>query len=223
MFAYSAENLSACPKSSDVSSLDSGLYCNQIIDPNTSLVTDFLKLTDVTNYPNGCDADKCNACTLSFTTTFSPDNSLNNERSYTTVATISPVEGSSNLTIDSAGVFRSLNRKVELYMAKPEATDFIRVLDAYATPTSSAFGTKILVGVKLTSVNGVANVKAYIKTSRDEDRDDVPAPRIIPNLTLSGGYYTGDWTGELGAYFVDVVITDGANPPNTLSYKIYPF
>ena len=231
MFAYSAENLLACPKSNNVSGLDSGVYCNQYVDANTNVTAEFLQPTDTTNYPNGCDADKCNACKISFTTTYSPDAVANNDRTYNTVATVSPIENEeySTLTIDSTGLFRSLSRKVELYMSKAEVGEFIIISNASATPISSEEGEAISIVTSVKADNGVSLAQAHIKSS--STGSDIAGSPIDLTLdytlkadgTLNNGVFSGIWTGTTaGAYYVDIEVLD-AKGYSTKKLNIQPF
>jgi len=214
MSSYDAQTApNECAESGNLSGLDSGLYCNA---PS-------LQLTDATNHSDGCDASVCDACTVSFTTTF-PDS----QKSYLVTATVSPIESgtSSNLTIGSTGSFKSLSRKVELYMTKAQASDEIVITDAYATPLSSEVGVGIAVVAEVKATNGVSSIKAYIKTSYNEDHASVPASRIIDLTLASGTIFDGtfneEWTGSEGVYYVDLVVTD-ANGNELTQDNLQPY
>jgi len=205
---YNAENYpNACPANADDASGDddSGLYCKEITG------TTFLTLIDSVNHADGCDANVCDNCIVSFTTTFP-----GNEKSYVAVATVTPDETGehSNLKIESTGSYKGLSRKVELYMTKTEATEQITIENAYATPLSSGTGTSISVVAEVTAQSGVSSVKAYIKTSSTEAHSGMPASRIIDLTLSSGNTYSGAWTGTTGSYYVDILVTDAQG--NTL-------
>jgi len=200
MFSYDAETASnECSESGEVSGLDTGLYCN----------TSALELTDITNHSDGCDVGVCDACEVSFNTTF-PDN----QKSYLVTATVIPGEsgGASSLTIGSTGSYKSLSRKVELFMTKTEAADEIVITDAYATPLSSEVGVGIAVVAEVEATNGVSSITAYIKTSYNEDHASIPASRITTLTLSSGTIFNGtfykEWTGSAGIYYVDLVVED---------------
>jgi len=202
MFSYDAETApNECPESGEVSGLNAGLYC---IPVGTGL-----RLTDELNHTDGCDVNVCDACEVSFNTTF-PDN----QKSYLVTATVIPNEsgGASSLTIGSTGSFKSLSRKVELFMTKTEAADEIVITDAYATPLSSEVGVGIAVVAEVEATNGVSSIKAYIKTSYNEDYASIPDLRIrdliLSSGTIFNGTFSREWTGSAGVYYVDLVVVD---------------
>ena len=100
---------------------DTSAYCNGIT--NNPLVS------------GGCDLDKCNNCKVDFDTTFT-DSSLASGVKYNTQAIVSSVacifpsdcisghnctngfcDNESNFEIDSAGIFGSAQRKIQIYIA----------------------------------------------------------------------------------------------------------
>ena len=204
MFDYNIDtNPNGCPQFGDSEGsgiTDNALFCNK------DGITDFLTPNDMEG--TGCNPDVCDNCTVSFTTTL-PDN----EKTYNVSATVIPsADGeSSTLTIDSTGSFSSLSRKVELYMTKAAASDLIVISDSYATPISSAVGTTITIAADVQSVKGVSSVgtEAHIKATSDgDDVSGSPVSLTLSSGTVFDGTFTGTWTGPVGAYYVDIIITD---------------
>jgi len=202
-------NTTACPTRSDNSEIDSGLNCNQVSG------VDFA----VAGSAGGCDTNACDDCTISFST------SLDSLKGYEVTAKVA----SSTLTIDSLGTYNKLTRKVELYQIQAESEDVLKIVDAYADPFSSEVGTsiKVVVEAQSDSPNVISNVKAYIKTSYDQEWGDVPSNMILEgdDFTLDGAYddgiWTAIWSGPEGSYYVDIIVTDSAG--NTVTMNIQPY
>jgi hypothetical protein len=194
MFSYDAENLDKCPLSVSMPGIDSGLYCN----------TPDLQLTDPENI-TGCDSDVCDDCQVSFTTMFT-----DNEKQYDVVATVSTdAVGYSNLTIKSAGLFRSVSRKIELQAEKLEPLELIIIRDAYATKAAFEGYVEITVVAEIEAVNGVSFIEAHIKDAIDGD-DVLGSPifLILSSGDIYEGVFTGTWTGSDDDYYIDINVID---------------
>jgi hypothetical protein len=204
MFSYDpVDNPNGCPAMGGESpDLDPSLYCNNpSLQPNDSEGL-------------GCNVDVCNDCTISFDTTFS-----DSEKGYSVSATVVPDGDDTNFTIDSAGSYKEISRKVELYMTKQEEGEIIRIVDAYANPISSEAGTTINFWVDVEAFNGVSLIQAHIKTSvNGGDISGSPIALTLSSGDAEAGTYEGSWTGDYGVYYVDIYILDqkgyGLKQPN---------
>jgi len=215
IFSYDAETApNECTTASYRSNVDSGLYCKDSV----------LTANDTAGV--GCDPDVCTDCTIAFATDFPVSAPDNNEKSYDVTATVSPnVEDptASNLTIGSMGAYKSLVRKVELYMTKAEASELMVIRDAYATPISSMVGTTISIVVEVEAENGISSIEAHIKPSAEgEDVNGSPISLILTSGSIYDGTFTGQWSGVAGAYYVDIYVLDtkgnGIAQPNIQPY-----
>jgi len=197
MFSYdAANNPNECTTAENKSGLDSGLYCN----------SGTVELTDTLNHADGCDPNICDSCKISFTTTL-PDG----EKSYIVNATLTPnvVEDSTDFTIDSMGSYRSLSRKVELYVEKEEAADIIAILEATATPISSETGTTIAISVEVRATKGVSLIEAHVKDfATAVEVATSPISLTLTSGTIQDGIFYGTWTGTTGSYSVDITVYD---------------
>jgi hypothetical protein len=200
---YSAENLNGClPEPTDTTpDLDLGLYCNE-----NGVV--FLRLADSEDL-DGCDADVCDNCIISFYTN-RLDNT-NTAKSYEVTATITPsedFEDYSNLEIGSTGFYKSTNRKIELYLTKAGEGSAVNIIDGFVTPVSQEYGTNLLITATIQSLNTLSSVSANIK-SIDEDIDVDEDVEMLENCTGDGIYECGiEWTGPVGAYYVTITAVD---------------
>jgi len=196
MFYDAEKYTTACPDSGDMSGIDSGLYCNN----GSYSVIDKANL-------DGCNPDICNSCKITFNSVF-PDTSKN----YSVIATVTPgLTETEAFNIYSTGVYRNVSRKVELTNVDEDisANAIITIKNSYATPISSPEGTAISVITTITADNGIGSVRAYIKTSLDQDYDDAQIIYLeTSSSNITRGTYTGTWTGTTGVYYVDIEVLD---------------
>jgi len=202
-------NATACPSREDNSSINSALNCNRA---NGAEYLTAHKPED----PQGCDPATCTNCTIRFATNWTNPLISNSAKDYAVTAKIENGE----LTVDSLGTYNNLARQVELFGAITTSQDFISIIGAYADPLSSQVSgceTGIGVYVEVTSRNVISSVEAYIKTSYNEDWEDVEAAgrKIILTLipgsgSLNEGTFFKDWCGPEGSYYVDAIATDEA-------------
>ena len=159
------------PNQNDVNS-DHSIYCNEIPGgPNPpSLIT-----LDPTNHPDGCDPEKCNSCEIDFST------KIKSDKGYILKAKISPsTEGTTNdLSIDSAGYYKDVNRSVNVLISKATPQQVITVVSASAVPRSVGNGIAVDIDAEIKSPNGVSRVFAIIKDSPATD-----GSHIIDTITL---------------------------------------
>lgn len=226
MVEYNAtSNATACPTKAQVSSINSALNCNQV--PGV----DFKTLNDPTQ-TNGCDPGVCNNCTITFATDF-PADATGNGKNYIVSARVAPnaETGATDLVIDSLGEYKNLTRKVELFNAATTSQDVLAITGAYAEPlsypvASCTSGQGINIVIEAKSVNVISNVTAYIKTSWDQDYENIPPDRVVSLMlsdgTLNDGAFSAIWCGPEGSYFVDAVVTDEAGYSVSIE-NIQPF
>lgn len=195
MFSYNLiNNPQACATSESNPNLDSGLYCN---NPD-------LQLTDPEN-TTGCDEDVCNACEISFETTF-PDN----QKKYQIEAkVIQDAGGYSTLTIESLGIFRGVKRKIELQTEGTESSSVIEIKNIYAVWYYYESGIKISVAVEVEAVNGISLIEAHIKNSPEgEDVIGSPIYLTLSSGSIFDGIFAGEWLGDEETYYIDIDIVD---------------
>jgi hypothetical protein len=193
-------NPSACPNSVSSPGLpDSSIYCDNITGP-----------TVPPEDSEGCDPAVCNDCKLSFKTNFPGSDP---GYSYSVDATVVPAGTFSQLTINSAGFYKDVNRKIELSMFKAgPPVEVITITDARAVPNSADPDHSIDISVHVKATYGVDltnGVKANIKN----DPFGTLIDSIILNHTTEPwdpheDTYTGTWTGPEGSYWVDIEVLD---------------
>lgn len=206
IYPYNAiSSPNACPENGDVNGLDPSIYCNNATPMNPLA-------------PNGCDLNKCDNCSISFSTT------LDNGATYFTTAKVSPDGTSSSLEIKSKGVFGGIEgpseRQIEVLNAplQSQPQGPIEIKNAYVTPTSVSRGTTITISAEVSvtsSSDTVGTVKATIF--------DLHGNAVVPEIDLvtsdpqpwADNIWTGTWsTNNRGAYYVSITATDTASMPS---------
>jgi len=216
---------------------DSSLYCNNISrngPEDNGEIYDYLidNNLDPEDYPYGCDPEVCNACQISFNTSFNDETN----RTYQTVAKVIPsADGlSTNFDIKSKGSFIRSSRRVEVYISSQYTPEAITITNACATPISAGSGEEVLIQAEIRvnlpndSINS-ESVKAYIKDSDEPHNENNTIGLPLSLCTYNDGTcsqgdpnntyrYVGYWNSEsypLGSYYVDIEASDTQDPPVT--------
>ena len=165
----------------------------------------------------GCDIDKCNNCEISFNTDF-PESS---GYGYIVDAKVYPENGDITLNIGSAGLYKNVNRKVELDLSGSGEVEDIITITADVTPKSTEYGTEINISAYVVARYGAIIVQARIKeTPEGTDVVNSPVPLDITSGDFYNATYEGMWSGPVGSYYVYIEVRDTEG--NVVIENIWP-
>lgn len=213
-----AENPNGCPKNSDISGLDSSIYCNP--NPYYELPT-----PGVFDGIYGCDPDVCDDCKISFNT------DLNSKTNYSVTSWVSTSVDEStgreytDLYIRSKGVFGGASRQIEIKLAAPQTQGAINIANACANPKSTAQGLQIKISAVISTIAIGDTIDGDRVTARiyyyNSSGDVVTVASNLHLVPLNGNYIFDTWEYNWNSgssiphtYYVDLDVFDTLDPPS---------
>lgn len=161
----------------------------------------------------GCDAKECTDCTITYKTMLDdPDNS----KEYSVIAVVSP-DGD---TFQSFGKYKNVSRAIEIASepSEPDVSTGPVVADypcTYVAPRAVPQGIELHIVVNISDINGLedAIAKAIIQSPDNVEYEQVPleptSGYTCSTCPTCSAYET--WiVEEVGAYYVDISVCDGA-------------
>ena len=147
----------------------------------------------------GCDPDKCDNCTVSFSTAFENKN-------YNVTATVTPIEDgkSSNLEIKSKGSFNNVMRQIDINTEQLSTQQAIIIENACVNPETTWQGETIGISADISTTgtgDTITVVSAIIKKSS--------TVVDTPSLDFINGHWETSWSTYItGAYDVTLDVRD---------------
>ncbi len=154
----------------------------------------------------GCDPDKCDNCEIKFNTILNGDSNVTyNVDAKVTPSTDAGGTTSSDLTIDSNGLYQSVNRAIELNISKTETvtpTSAPTIGEAYLIENSIPTGINLhIVANNILDPDGIGSVSVEIRSGTTVVGAPVLSPPVDGTSPYSGiGTWQTSTVGDYDAY-----------------------